>query len=94
MPWSPIPKFPLIIENLKQKGFKKQCTLDSLKKEVMRETGSIKDQTIKNTILAMEKLDYIRIENDIVTIEPKKWEKKEITPKEAKQEADELLDNF
>lgn len=59
MPWSPVPKFPDIINTLKELGYKKEVTIEPLRKAVMMHTGAIKDETIKQTIRAMETLDYL-----------------------------------
>ena len=60
MPWSPIKYFPQIIENLRKNGYTKEVTIDALTTEVMRETGLIRDYSIKQAIKAMERLGYVR----------------------------------
>jgi hypothetical protein len=60
MPWSPIPKFPEIISKLKLAGFGKQVNFEVLRVFVMREVGLIRDESIRNTIKAMQDLGYIR----------------------------------
>lgn len=59
MPWSPIPKFPAIINDLKRQGRTKQTELEPLKKAIMRQTGIVGSDTIKRTIEAMETLDFL-----------------------------------
>jgi hypothetical protein len=56
---SPVPKFPFIIENLRDLGITKEVPFATLRKEVIRETGSIKDETIKHIVNIMVDLGYI-----------------------------------
>jgi len=59
MPWSPVPKFPDIIADLKRHGYEKQTTLKPLRAAIMRQTGAIKAETISRTIEAMETLEFL-----------------------------------
>lgn len=61
MPWSPVPKFPDIIQDLRSSGYKKEATIKILTRSVMRITGLIRTESIKRTIQAMEELGYIRV---------------------------------
>ncbi len=91
MPWSPIPKFPEIIEYLKDKGYKKEVSLSELRKAVMLKTGVIRDQTIKTIIITMEELEFIKNRgNSIFLIEPLKWKKDQL--KEEEKELDKKID--
>ena len=60
MPWSPIPKFPEIFNNLKKRGIIKEATHAILTKEIMKVVGVIKESTISRIIEVMETLDYIK----------------------------------
>jgi hypothetical protein len=60
MPWSPVPKFPGIIQDLKRRGYRKEVTFEILRVAVMRATGSIKEKTIGQTIKAMEDLGFLK----------------------------------
>ncbi len=57
---SPIPKFPIIIKNLKLRNFKEAVGYQQLRVEIMRETGSMVDKTIRTIIQAMSDLGYIK----------------------------------
>lgn len=59
MPWSPIPKFPLITKELKATNPSGTVRIEALRKAVMRHTGIIKDETIKKTVQAMESLGWL-----------------------------------
>lgn len=89
MPYSPIPKFPEIIRDLKNRKYK-EVRFEDLKFSVMKITGAVKPITIKQTIQAMEDLKYIRpvvggFTWELMTTEPGKFEidAKENTEKEA-----------
>ena len=69
MPWSPIPKFPDIIQDLKACGYAKECSFETLKTSIMRVLGLIGDKTISNTIKAMQRLGYVRMKPNGVTWE-------------------------
>ncbi len=56
---SPVPKFPKIVQNLRERGFN-SVGIETLTKEIMYETGIIKTSTLKQTIKAMEILDFIK----------------------------------
>ena len=58
-PWSPIPKFPEVMKNLK-KNFTKQAKTETIETEIIRTIGITKDSTIKNTIQIMERLGYLK----------------------------------
>lgn len=64
MPWSPIPKFPEIIRNIKGMGYRKETSFEVIRVCVMRVTNLIKDTTIKQTIKAMEDLGYIKMRSN------------------------------
>ena len=92
MPWSPIKYFPKIIQNLKNMGYTRQCTMHMLYTEVMRETGIMKDMTLKQTVEAMERLGYIRLlGSGIVEICPDREIKEATAEVEAEKEADNVL---
>lgn len=59
MPWSPVPKFPGIVENLKATG-RKAVGIETLENEIIKETGATKSPTIKRYIQLMERLGYIK----------------------------------
>lgn len=60
MPWSPVPKFPGIVAELKRAGFTYEVGFEILKTYIMRETGVIRSETIKRIVQAMEQLGYIQ----------------------------------
>ena len=60
MPWSPIPKFPEIIRDLKTNEFAEQVSLEPLKNSIMRITGIIRPDALKRVIQAMESLGYLK----------------------------------
>lgn len=60
MPYSPIPKFPQIFNNLRNRNFTHQVGLEQLRVEIMRVTGSMKAHTITEIVKAMVDLGYIR----------------------------------
>ena len=60
MPWSPVPKFPEIVLDLKKHGYSKEVTFELLRVSIMRVTGLIKSNTIKQAITAMEDLGYLK----------------------------------
>jgi len=93
---SPVPKFPVILENLLNKGYKTQCRLDDLRREIIMETGAMKDDTIKNIIQTMEYLNLIVVRSGIVTIVPKveKKDPDKMTIQEEQVEIDKRLDNL
>jgi len=64
MPWSPIPKFPEIIKSLKKAGYTSEVTFEPLKTEIMRITFLMRDDAIKNTIKAMERLGFLYLKGD------------------------------
>ena len=61
MPWSPIPKFPEIIRELKRRGKTHETDYETLRISVMSVTGLIRDKSIKNAIRAMQDLGYLRM---------------------------------
>jgi len=65
MPWSPVPKFPEIIQDLKRNGYTKEVTFEILRVSIMRITGIIKSNTIKQTIKAMEALGYLKMNGTV-----------------------------
>ena len=60
MPWSPIPKMPFIVNDLRKSGYREQVSLEYLKRSIMRETGLIRAEAIKRVIQAMEDLGYLK----------------------------------
>lgn len=60
MPWSPVPKFPEIIKDLIRSGYTIRVSFVPLHASVMKLTGIVKTETIKNTIKAMETLKYLQ----------------------------------
>ena len=61
MPWTPIKYFPKIFDNLKRRGYTKQVTLAIMEQEIIKETGLVRDATIRNVVVIMEKLGYIKL---------------------------------
>ena len=59
MPWSPLKYTKQIFDNLKKAGYVEEVTTQELSKEIMRVTGLIRQQTIRNLIHAFEQLGYI-----------------------------------
>ncbi len=59
MPWSPVPKFPEIFENMKREGLIKEVSLPALQRHIILATGAVKDATIKQTIITMERVHYL-----------------------------------
>ena len=57
---SPVPKFPKIIENLRARGFTLQVSLETVKTEIMRETGTLKDASLTMAFRAMVRLGYLK----------------------------------
>jgi hypothetical protein len=77
MPWSPVPRFPDIVKDLKWRGFAdRDFPVDVLEVSIMKITGAIKPATIKQTVVAMERLGYITRKGDFFTL--KKESAKEI----------------
>lgn len=60
VPWSPVPHFPKVIEDLRRTGYIKEVTFHPLRVSIMRVIGIVKDQSIKQSIRTMEDLGYIR----------------------------------
>ena len=61
MPWSPITKFPTIIDNLrKTKGYSKEVTITILENEVILVLGVTKPETISRMIKLMVRFGYIK----------------------------------
>jgi len=60
MPYSPIPKFPDIIQDLKNTNHKTRTDFNSLRVAIMRVTNTIKSGTIAQIIRAMEDLGYLK----------------------------------
>jgi len=60
MPWSPLKYADQIFSNLKNRGFVEEVTTQELSTEIMRVTGLIRPQTIRNVIRAFEQLGYIK----------------------------------
>lgn len=60
MPWSPVPKFPVIIGNLQADGYTHQVGIQNLRAEIIRVLGLTTDRTIGNTIKIMAELGYIK----------------------------------
>lgn len=60
MPWSPIPKFPEIVSNLKSQGYTHQVGIEILKTELMRVLGLTGDKSLRRTIYIMDRLGYIK----------------------------------
>lgn len=69
MPWSPIPKFPEVLKDLKASGYTKECSFECLKTSVMRVLGLMGEKTIARTIKAMQRLGYVRMKSNGVTWE-------------------------
>jgi len=59
MPWSPVKKFPIIIENIRRSG-RFTISTANLEVEIIKEIGVIRQETITNMIKTMEKLGYIK----------------------------------
>jgi hypothetical protein len=100
MPWSPIPKFPDIVRDLAGQGYTIETALEPLRTAVMRQTGLIRDQSVRQAIRAMEQLGYLKMSENGIT-----WkifrgtlgnfgERKQRAGKEAAKEADEFLEKF
>lgn len=98
MPWSPIPKFPDIIDTLKSMGYEKEVTIKPLRKAVMMHTGIIRDESIKNTIEAMETLDFITRkthgQNSVWIIGKIERKKEETEPIEDDNDIDKRIDDI
>lgn len=88
MPWSPIPKFPEIIRNLKSTG-KIRVSPEELTTEIMRATNLFQERSIKPTIQAMERLGFIIQDGICWNLYPEKMKAKE--EEDIEGEADELL---
>ena len=65
MPYSPIPKFPVIIDSLKRTNHKQRVDFNTLRLAVMRETLTIKPKTISSYIQAMEDLGYLKKDGEV-----------------------------
>ena len=68
MPWSPIKKFPGVLERLRLWGYEKEVPISELKKALMLETGIIKAETLGRYIRVMEELGYIQRKNDRIVL--------------------------
>ena len=66
MPWSPIGKFPNVIERLRSWGYTKEASIKDLNRALMLETGIINHKTLARYIRAMEELKFIEIRSDRV----------------------------
>ena len=66
MPYSPIKKFPAIIQNLRSAGNINEVTIERMEVAVMAETGSIKDRTIADIIRAMVRMGFTHRVGDFV----------------------------
>lgn len=94
MPWSPIPKFPEIIQNIRRGGYTKEVTTALLEIEIMRSTGLTRPSTISRTIQIMEQLGFIhRHPNSPVWILGKK-ETEKIKKEEIEDEEKAISDNY
>lgn len=94
MPWSPVPKFPKIVNHLEMMGFKKEVTLEPLRKAIMTHTGVIRDDTLKTIIEAMETLEFITKKP---TTDRQVWiigKPKKKTIEEDKEEIDKRIDEM
>ena len=60
MPWSPVPKFPEVMQNLKAKGYTQQVGGETLKVEIIRVLGVTTPKTIGRCLETMSLLGYIR----------------------------------
>ena len=60
MPWSPIPKFPTIVKQLKDRGNIEETDVKTLRTEIKRITGVMRPETIANIIETMEELGFIK----------------------------------
>jgi hypothetical protein len=79
MPWSPVPKFPMIIEDLKAKGYEnKDIPIMELENSIMKTTGLVRERSISNVIRVMERLGYIEKSGLLFSMKPKP----KITPEE------------
>lgn len=72
MPWSPLNYVDNIFERLKSWGIEKETTSEYLLRAIMLETKLIRPETIKNLIMAMERLGYLERKGDTFVI--KYWE--------------------
>jgi len=60
VPWSPIPKFPDVMNEIRSKGYTRQVSFNVLRVAIMRHIGLVRSESIANTLDAMEMLGYIR----------------------------------
>jgi len=60
MPWSPIPKFPEILELLNSEGNTERANHQSIKRAIMNVTGAYSSGTIRRIMTAMAELGWIR----------------------------------
>lgn len=60
MPWSPVPKFPAVIQHLKDKGMIKQVNLTDLRKSIILIVGVSSESGIRRSIELMVELDYLK----------------------------------
>jgi hypothetical protein len=61
MPWSPVPKFPDIVKNIKANGFNGDYNFSTLEKAIIDATGVIRADTIKRIADVMVKLGFIGV---------------------------------
>jgi len=59
-----VPKFPEIFENLKSEGITHEVSLQTLQRHIIIITGVVKDQTIKQIIITMERVGYLKKTRD------------------------------
>jgi len=59
MPWSPVPKFPEVMEVLRKKGYVNQVNLGALRCVLIEKLGMTSETTIRRTIKILEELNYI-----------------------------------
>ncbi len=60
MPWSAIPKFPEIIENLKKAGYKEKANRQTIVLEIKRTCYISLGKTLSRTLNDMTDLGYIK----------------------------------
>lgn len=59
MPWNPIPKFPLVIKNLQERGYVLEFTTNELENSMMLILGVTRKPTLDRTREIMRRLGYI-----------------------------------
>jgi hypothetical protein len=60
MPWSPVPRIPEVLKNLKARGYKNRVGYEALRIEIIRVLGVTSNKTITSVISIMDLLGYIK----------------------------------